>query len=225
MVGVPPHAISRDARSANILFRRNMRKPLKMQGHVRMSGVAAYSTCAPAVLVGLGFPSGDGSSHHRDAIHGTYWQSEKSGLRHHRVPQLTSRRLPRANWTLHRGSPCPSDLADLFATLGSSRDFGVSQTCSKARKMGMTSWRQFKLRSTGETAWQSSLCCRENVTRYLLFASKMTLCFSVNLCVSIRSNRKTGRSSGTCPAISSEKTRLNTISGQALVRRAAGINM
>jgi hypothetical protein len=182
----------------------------------RSGGVAAYGTCAPAVLAGLGFPSGDGSSHHRDAIHGAYWQSEKSGLRHHRVPQLTSRRLRRANWALHRGFPCPSDLADLFATLRSSRDLGVSRTCSKARKMGMTSWRQFKLTSTGETACQSSLCCRENVTRCVSFASKMTLCFSVNLCVSSRSNRKTGRSSDTCPAISSTKTGLNTISGQAL---------
>ena len=114
-----------------------------------------------------------------------------------------------ANWALHRGFPCPSDLADLFATLASSRNSGVSQTCSKDRKMGMTAWRQFKLRSTRETAWQSSLCCRENVSRCVSFAPKMTSCFSVNLCVSIRSNRETGPSSGTCSAISAEKTRLN----------------
>ena len=121
----------------------------------RSGGVAAYGTCAPSVLVGLGFPSRDGSFHHRDAIHRTYWQSEQSGLRHHRVPQLTSRRPRRANWALHHGFSCPSNLANLFATSASSRNLGVSQTCSKARKMGMTSWRHFKLRSTGETAGSS----------------------------------------------------------------------
>jgi hypothetical protein len=104
------------------------------------------------VLVGLGFPSRNGSFHHRDAIPGSYWQSEKSGVRHRRVPQLTSRRLRRANWALHHGFSCSSDLANLFATPASSRNLGVSQTCSKARKMGMTSWRHVKLRSTGETA-------------------------------------------------------------------------
>jgi hypothetical protein len=50
-----------------------------------------------------------------------------------------------------------------------------------------------------------------------LFTSKMTPCFSANLCISIRSNMKTGRSSGTCSAISSGKTKLNTICGQTLV--------
>jgi hypothetical protein len=50
-----------------------------------------------------------------------------------------------------------------------------------------------------------------------LFASKMTLCFSANLCVSVPSNMRTGQASGTCSAISSKKTRLNTISGQTVV--------
>ena len=68
-------------------------------------------------------------------------------------------------------------------------------------------------------SWQSSLCCRENVTRRAIFTSKMTSCFSANLCVSIRSSTETGRSSGTCSAISSEKTRLNTICGQTPATR------
>jgi len=89
---------------------------------------------------------------------------------------------------------------------------------NKARKMGtdFVAAEQAEIDQENRLAAQSVLSRKREPRR--LFASKMTLCFSANLCVSTPRNPKTGQSSGTRSAISSGKTKLNTISGQAVAR-------
>lgn len=95
---------------------------------------------------------------------------------------------------------------------------------NKARKMGtdFVVAVQAEIDQENRLAAQSLLSRKHEPLR--LFASKMTLCFSVNLCVSTPRNPKTGQSSGTRSAISSGKTKLNTISGQGLVYRDSKIH-